>query len=495
MVTDKQVRRLMKLKVEGKTLEQSADKTGMDIQTARKYLTRGLLPSAVKPDHTWRTRKDPFEGVWDEIYEFLRINHGLKPKTLFQHFQRLYPGRWSDGQKRTFERGVKKWRALEGPGKEVFFPQVHHPGRLCESDFTHMTKLEVTLCGQPFNHMIYHFVLTYSNWEYGSICFSESFESLSEGFQQAIFALGGVPAIHQTDRLSTAVNNTVHPEEFTPRYQALLTYYDIEGQKIEAGKGNQNGDVEQSHYRFKDAVDQQLILRGSRDFSSRKAYAAFLDQLFTERNSGREARMKEELPVLKPLPTRPLEACRREWVRVSRHSTIRVNKNTYSVNSRLIGEKVESRLYVEHLEVWYGQRKVEEMPRLRGAGGHRINYRHVIDSLVRKPGAFENYLYRDDLFPTSHFRIAYDDLSGRLTPKGAVREYLKVLQLAARENEAAVSGVLRDMIAAGVSIDFESVENLLVVATEISAPRDVRIQPIKLSRYDNLLLHGREASC
>jgi len=485
----------MKLINEDGTLTQAADKTSMDVKTARKYLKCGLLPSEARVGHTWRTRPDPFEDVWEEVYDFLHLNSGLKAKTLFQYFQRKYPSRWSDGQLRTFERGVKKWRALEGPGQEVFFPQVHKPGRLSESDFTHMSKLNVTIGGQRFDHLIYHFVLTYSNWECGGICFSESFESLSEGFQQALFTLGGVPEIHQTDRLSTAVNNTVHPEEFTPRYDALLKHYAIKGQKIEAGKGNQNGDVEQSHYRFKDAVDQQLRLRGSRNFDNRETYAAFLEQLFRQRNSGRAERLKEELALLRRLPMRRLEACRRETVRVSRHSTIRANKNTYSVNSRLIGEKVEARLYVEHLEIWYGQRKVEEMPRLRGAGAHRINYRHVIDSLVRKPGAFANYRYRDDLFPTSHFRIAYDDLSKRLSPQGASREYLKILHLAARENESAVSGVLSDMIADHIRIDFETVKALLSRTGKTGATKDVSIRPVNLTGYDGLLTYGREASC
>ena len=95
-------------------------------------------------------------------------------------------------------------------------------------------------------------------------------------------------------------------------------------------------------------------------------------------------------------------------------STIRVNNNTYSVDSRLIGEKVQVRVFAEQLEVWYAQRQVETLPRLRGQGKHRIQYRHIIDWLVRKPGAFDNYRYRDDLFPTSRFRIAYDALKQEL---------------------------------------------------------------------------------
>jgi len=105
------------------------------------------------------------------------------------------------------------------------------------------------------------------------------------------------------------------------------------------------------------------------------------------------------------------------------------------VHSRLIGEDVEVRLFAERLEVWYAQKKVETMPRVRGKGHHHINYRHIIDWLVRKPGAFEQYRYRDDLFPSSRFRIAYDVLKGQSPARGH-KEYLKILQLAARETEA-----------------------------------------------------------
>ena len=83
-------------------------------------------------------------------------------------------------------------------------------------------------------------------------------------------------------------------------------------------------------------------------------------------------------------------------VRVDRGSLIHADQNTYSVPSRLMGEKVEVRLYVEHVEVWYAQKEAERFPRLRGRKKHRINYRHIIDWLVRKPGAFENYVYREE---------------------------------------------------------------------------------------------------
>jgi len=136
MITDNQVRRLRRLMQTEKTLSSSAAKAGMDEKTARKYIRLKKLPSDLKVEHTWRTREDPFEGVWEEVRSHLEDNPGLEAKTLFNYLQREYEGCFPDGQLRTLQRRVKSWRALEGPSKEVFFPQEHKPGRLSQSDFT-----------------------------------------------------------------------------------------------------------------------------------------------------------------------------------------------------------------------------------------------------------------------------------------------------------------------------------------------------------------------
>ena len=266
MVTDKQVRRLFALLKTERNQEIAAAKAGMDAKTARKYLRSGQVPSELPRIPRWRTRPDPFAEVWEEVQQLLEVSPGLEAKTVFEHLQRCYPGQFADGQLRTLQRRVKVWRATAGPAKEVFFAQQHQPGRLSASDFTHMNELGITIQGQSFPHLIYHFVLTYSNWEAGTVCFSESFESLCEGLQNAVWGLGRVPHRHRTDRLSTAVNNVTNPAEFTDRYQALLRYYGMEGEKIQARQAHENGDIEQRHYRFKRAVEQELLLRGSRDF-------------------------------------------------------------------------------------------------------------------------------------------------------------------------------------------------------------------------------------
>jgi hypothetical protein len=191
MVTDNQVRRLRKLSNTEKNQEIAASKVSMDPKTARKYLALNQLPSEVMKVRHWRTREDPFSGVWEQVRQQIEESPGLEAKTLFEWLQREYPGQFQDGQIRTLQRRIKLWRATEGPAQEVYFSQKHEPGRLCASDFTHMAELGITIQGQTFAHLVYHFVLTYSNWETGTICYSECLESLSEGWQNAIWGFGG----------------------------------------------------------------------------------------------------------------------------------------------------------------------------------------------------------------------------------------------------------------------------------------------------------------
>lgn len=493
MVTDHQVRKLFKLLSSGLTLSLSALRCGMSEKTARRYRALGKLPSESKTERDWRTRQDPFDKVWPQIEEQLRLNPGLQAKTLFQWLQREHPGAFQNGQLRTLQRRIKQWRALDGPGKEVFFGQVHHPGDLCASDFTHMTSLHVTIAGQPLDHMVYHFVLTYSNWESVSICYSESFESLSEGLQRALWKLGGVPQRHRTDRLSAAVNNPSDSREFTLRYQGLMRHYGLRMEKTQPRHGNENGDVESSHRYFKTAVDQALMLRGSRDFETVAAYASFLDEIADGRNSNCQKRLADEHDALRDLPGKRLESFRQVAPLVNSGSLIQVLGNTYSVHSRLIGEHVNVRVHADHLEVWYAQKQIDRFPRLRGRGKHQVNYRHIIDWLVRKPGAFENYRYRENLFPTSYFRMAYDSLRDRRSKDAATKDYLQILYLAAYESEAIINDVLRKLLTQDTTAETWTIDT---VRTELkaaspgevaSSATDVHVEEVDLAVFDFLL--------
>ena len=492
MVTDQQVRRLFMLNGKDKSRTTAATKAGMDPKTARKYIKIGKLPSQIKSKHDWRTRKDAFEEDWPAILEMLEINPGLEGQTIFEYLQNRTQWQYQDNQLRTLQRKLKYWRATEGPAKEVYFPQKHYPGELCASDFTHMSQPGITIRGELFKHLIYHFVLTYSNWEAFTICCSESFESLSAGLQNALWELGGVPARHRSDRMSAAVNKDCNPETFTRNYRSLLRHYGITPERTNVRAAHENGDVETSHRHFKRAVSQALMLRGSKNFNSIDEYDKFLRKIAGQLNAGRSDRFAEELSVLKGLPARRFNDYKIiDNLKVGKSSTIHLLHNTYSVHSRLIGEKVQARIYVDYIEIRYAQKLIERMKRLSGEGNHRINYRHIIDWLVRKPGAFEDYRYKEDLFPSSWFRIAYDWLRSHMTLQ-ANRQYVRILYCAAREGESVTENAIRYLLEQGREITSLNVQHLIEQQNRIPSVTDVVVETNSLASYDALL---EEVSC
>ena len=470
----------------GMNLQQAAVVAGMSLPTARKYFRGGRMPSEMKETRTWRTRENPFSEVWAEIEAILRQEPRLKAKTIFEELQAKHPGRFQDGQLRTLQRQIRQWRASDGPDREAYFPQVHHPGDIGASDFTEMSSLDITIAGQSFPHLLYHFVLTYSNWETATICFSESFESLAEGFQNAVWKLGGVPRRHRTDCLSAAVKNLSPDRDFTARLYGLMGHYGVEPARTNPRSPHENGDCESLHGHLKTTIDQALLLRGSREFSSREEYQRFLDEVFAKKNAGRSKRLAEERAAIRPLPASPIPFFHEIKTKVRKSSTIRIKRNTYSVPSRLIGEEITVRVFSEHLELWYAQRCTERLPRLHGKNKHRINYRHVIESLVRKPGAFENYQWHDDLFPSVRFRMAYDELCEH-RPARASREYLTILHLAARQSESAVQAAIGRLLEEGRPIESKAIKTIVEEdRTPIDVARDPNVPPPDFDQYDAL---------
>lgn len=487
MITDEEVLRLRQKAGTGMPLSRVARKTGWNLGTVRRWVvdepTR--MPSMTKP-RDYRTRADPFDGYWPEIEELLKIE-GLDAKTIFGQLQDKHPGQFEPGTLRTLQRRARDWRALHGPGKEVFFEQVWSPGRQGQSDFTNMNELAITIRGELYEHLCYHFVLPWSNWEYVETAVSESFAALSRGIQNALHALGGAPSEHRTDNLSAATHNLKEEEgrAFNERYRRLVAHYDMNASRNSPGKGNENGDVEKGHDVFTHELDQQLLLRGSRDFEDRAAYVEFLLRVVARLNERRKTKVDEERKALKPLPATRLEDYQVFHVTVSKSSsTVRVLQNAYSVPSTLIGHEVRVHAHAEHVEVFYGSKRVLEAERLRGAGQARINYRHVVGWLVRKPGAFKNYVYREELFPSVVFRRTYDALE-KASPSRAAVEYLRILKLAAETLETAVAAELEKILAEGAVPSSEALREKVDPRPPVRP--EVNVFEPNLADYDALL--------
>ena len=453
--TDAQVRLIMKERSNGKTQEQAAVKANIrSRRTVRKYEQLGELPSELKEPRSYRTRPDPFEKDWAEVERKLKAAPELEAKTLFDWLCERDGVQYQDGQLRTLQRRISNWRVVNG-NPTLSLDQSHHPGEVLQSDGTCMNELKVTLQGQPFEHILLHSVLPYSNWEWGRVVQSESLLSIRLGLQSALVKLGHVPQAHQTDHTTAATHKLgladreKSPQErgYNSEYLQLLAHYGLEARTIHLASPNENGDVESSNGGLKGAVEQRLLLRGSRDFDSLEAYETFLFGLMDKRNAARQAKLAEELAVMKPLTVKPWPQMRELSVRVGNNGILRVGSNGYSVPSGLKGKRATVRIYEWHIEVWYANQRLETLPRVPGAHHYQINYRHVIDSLLRKPGGFRNYRYRNDLFPQDVYRQAWEALNQRLPPRQADLTYLRILKQAALGLESDVAQALSLLLA------------------------------------------------
>jgi hypothetical protein len=468
----------------------AALKAGMHRETAGKYIWSGALPSERGAERTWRTRPNPFEAHWPEVESMLAAAPELEGKALFEWLCEQYPGDYHEGQIRTFQRHVHRWRALSGPEKEVYFPQEHVPGVRMETDFTCMNALGITVGGERFDHLLCHDVLTYSNWEWATICQSESLLALRNGLQSALLQLGHVPQQHWTDH-STAATHGLGGDEhgrrgFNVGYMAIMEHFGIEPHTINRGQPHENGDIESANGALKRRLKQHLLLRGSRDFDTRDAYRRFLQDVLHRTNGRRRKRFEEELDVMKPLEVAMLPEYIEERLHVTRWSTIQTDRRIYSVPSRLIGETVRVRRYEDRVEVFLAGQRQLSMPRLRGERFHAINYRHIIEWLIRKPGAFARYRFRKDLFPSLTFRRAYDRLCEVCSPRRADIEYLRILRQAARTMEREVERVLQDLEQRGIPPRWAAVMEFWPAPEAAEAPEMAPLS-VRLADYDQLL--------
>ena len=486
MVTDAQVRKLMDEMSKHGRIGIAALRSGMHRNTAHKYVEAGKTSSQPRQPRTWRTREDPFAEDWEEVAGRLEEAPELEAKALFEDLMRRRVGRYREGQLRTFQRRLKQWRAEYGPPREIFFPQEHRPGEAMQTDFTRATKLGVRIAGEPFAHLLCQSVLPYSNWQSVVVCLSESMLALRRGTQQALFRLGRVPEWHQTDNSTAATHDlSTGKRGFNREYVELMEHLGMKPRTIAIGQSHQNGDVEALGGALKRRLEQHLLLRGSRDFESVEVYEGWIGEVVEQANGLRSERLTEELAVMRPLSRRRLPEYRERSVRVTSNGTIRVLNNTYSVPSRLKGERVVVRISEMTLEVYYGGRRQLVVERLLGEGKSRIDYRHVIWSLVRKPGAFARYRHRESMFPMPVFRRAYDALSEALPERQAELDYLRILHLAASTMQCEVEAALELVLGEGRLPRYEAVHALVSTREpEIPAMEPLAVD---LASYDALL--------
>jgi hypothetical protein len=472
--------------MDGTTQEAAAAASAMSERSARKW-EKGPLPSQTQKKRSWRTREDPFVEVWEtDVIPLLDSDEEgvLQATTVLAELQARHEGKFGQAHLRTLQRRMRQWRALHGPDKDVIFLQEHPPGREAALDFTHGKELGITIAGEPFVHLLFVFKLSFSSWTWVQLAFGETFEALVAGLQGALWQLGGVPEVVRHDNLSAATHELRRSggRALTRRFGDVLDHYGLRSTRINPGQSHENGVVERGNGLLKSALRQALIVRGSRDFTSVDEYLVFVRQV-ADRSASPE-RFALERQHLRPLPASALPDYTTHHATVRRWSTVRMGSRSYSVPSRLIGHKVELRQHANHLEVYYADHLIETMPRVRGEATARIDYRHIIGSLVRKPGAFARYRYREELFPSLTFREAYDRLCDWRGQRADV-EYVRILDLAARTMESQVERVLRDLLESKKRFDYAAVQDL-------AQPRQrpipvISIAEPSLEAYDHLV--------
>ena len=455
LINSEQVKLYMNERKEGKSQKTASAKAGVSERSGRR-IEKGEHQSRTRQKRSWRTRTDPFAKVWEEEVEpLLSKNARLSPVTLFEKLQKDHPGEYQDSTLRTFQRRVSEWKALCGPAKEVMFRQEQVVGRMGLSDFTKLKEVTITIHGQPFAHLLYHFRLAFSGWSSVSVIHGgESYTALAEGLQDALWKLGGVPREHRSDSLSAAYRNLAKDaaEDVTLRYMELCRHYGMEPTRNNRGEGHENGSIESSHGHLKKRIYQALLLRDSSDFVSVSAYSDFLAAIVRDINMHKKDKLAEERLHLQPLPLHRTADYTQQIVRVSTSSTIQVKRVLYTVPSRLIGESLCVHLYDNRLEIYFGATHTVTLTRVSAKDhNHRarqVDYRHVIKSLERKPQAFRYSQLRDDLLPNDVYKAVWNWIDLAMAPQKACRTMVGLLALAARANcEQQLGEYLQTMMA------------------------------------------------
>lgn len=471
--------------------ETAAARIGISVSSAHRIERRTELPSQRESRH-WRTRIDPLVQVWDEeVVPLLRGAPGLMAVTVLEELQRRHPGRFGEAVLRTLQRRMRAWRAQHGEERELYFAQVHPPGRLGLSDFTVADELGVCLGGATFEHRLYQFSLAHSGWRHARVVQGgESFQALSSGLQDALWMAGGVPEEHRTDSLSAAFNNLSEHEALTRRYEAFCKHYGMRASRNNPGQSHENGAIESRQGSLKRSLEQALLLRGSREFDDLACYEQFLAETVRRLNARCARGWELERTCLGALPARRTVDFEEVDARVTKFGTFSAKSALYSVPSRLAGHRLKVRLYGAHLEAWLGGVKVFECERLYGSTldrhPKRIDWRHMLPSLKRKPGAFARWVLREAMFPRSEYARTWQHIRERLDERSACRLMVDLIDLADQANVVAeLAGVLVELLDQDALPDIEALRSRF-------APRTAQMPSVQVvlpttAVYDELL--------
>jgi transposase InsO family protein len=426
------------------------------------------------------------------VIPMLKEKPGLRSIGIFEEVQRRYPA-LPRNVRRTLERRIRAWRALNGADREVIFRQMAQAGQMGLSDFTEMGDIEIRIAGVGLDHRLYHFRLACSGFEHVHVILGgESYVALAEGLQNALWALGGAPREHRSDSLSAAFRNLDRDarEDLTRRYDALCAHYGMEPTRNNRGVAHENGAIESPHGHLKSAIRDALLLRGTMDFDDLPSYRCFIDEIVGRKNARCAKHIEAERATLKPLPD--TRTCDYEETRVYVTSSggFTLRKVFYTVPSRLIGHRLRVRLFDDRLDLYVGGTQLMTLARGRagnnGKHGHVVDYHHVIHSLRKKPMALLNLVYRDRLFPREAYRLMFERLRERLADRAACKMMVELLSLAHdRACEGQLANVLTEILETADLPDMHALRARF--APDPATLPEVCVKLAPLSAYEALL--------
>jgi hypothetical protein len=498
-ITDYQTRLYMKSR-QTNAPAIAAAKVGFSTATAYRIEADPRLPSLKKAPPRGRRRSDPLADVWDaELVPMLTAAPGIRAVAVFDEICRRHP-EMKPGVRRTLERRIRGWRAMNGPDQDVIFRQEHPPGRMGLSDFTDMGKSGVRIAGALLDHRLYHFRLAFSGFAHAHVILGgESYVALAEGLQNALWALGGVPEHHRSDSLSAAFRNLDREaqEDLTRRYEELVAHYRMTPTRNNPGVAHENGSIESPHGHLKKAIEDELLLRGSRDFEDLAAYRRFVDEVVGRRNARNRKRIEIERAALKELPERRTTDYEETTVPVTSSGGFILRRVFYTMPSRLIGHRLRVRIYDDRLDCFLGSTRIVTLrrgrpPQASHKHAHVVDYRHVIHALRKKPMALLNLVYRDQLFPRRAYVRAFEALLAKDGERRACRTMVGLLALA---HDQACEAELADALDA--DIDARRLPDLNTLRDrfkpDAAAIPDIAVELVPLTAYDELAAvnHGR----
>jgi hypothetical protein len=494
-VTKQQVKLYMKTRSKGCTQATSSARAGISVSSGQR-IEAGNHSALSPTTRSWRTRDDPFGDVWDsDIKLLLEESPDLTPLTILEYIQDRHPEQYPDSLLRTMQRRVKQWKALNGKAKEIIFRQEHAPGRFALSDFTKLKGVEITIQKKPLRHLLYHFRLAYSGWSYLKVVLGgESYTALTEGLQEALWCVGGSPFEHRTDSLSAAFKNSGKEtrKDLTQRYEQFCRHYNMEPTRNNLGISHENGGIEGPHGHLKRRIKQALLLRKSNDFDNISEYQNWMNEVTSKHNRRNAKNVALERSALQPLPSFKTLDYAELVVPVHSTGTININNTTYSVPSCFCGERLRVHLYDSKLRCYLGSNFIIELPRIytiqKNKRARLINYRHLIESLMKKPQAFRYSQIRDDILPSPMYRRIWLLLDKKIKGRESCKLMVGILSVAAKFNcEKELGNLVLKQLINDEILNIEKLRQRF--SKNINKTPQIEVNQHSLDSYDDLLVN------